>query len=238
MASTAGYLNNMTGLFSRAVAETDVNSAYERVSAERRAEPGITQAALVKRIIARTSRQTAAVGIATSSAAVLPGLGTVAALTLGVAADLAATVKLQTAMVLEIAAARGVRLNPEEARTAMLVAAGVSTASTALAKEMVGMSCRVAERAALRFAGYGVSRLALRAVPFVGVITAGGVNLLSSQLIGRRADAYFGRRAAASAEVAPRGSYPLEVLPMRTLQTSGPSSSGSQLNSPGCSAAN
>lgn len=231
MASSASsYLTNLTALFSRAVAETDLRAAAERVSAERRAEPSLTQTELVRRIIARTGRQAAAVGVATSSTAVLPGLGTVAALTFGVAADLAATVKLQTAMVLEIAAARGVRLNLEEARTAMLVAAGVSSASTALGRELVGVSCRAAERAVLRFAGYGVSRLALRAVPFVGVITAGGVNLLSSQLIGRRADDHFRRRAAAQAEFVPRPTYSVATLPIRTLQTVGPSSSGSQLN--------
>ncbi len=199
---TAGWFASLTALFSRSVNQTDARAAAERVAAERLAEPGLTQERHVKRIIARASGQTAAIGAATASAATLPGLGTITALTVGVAADLAASVRVQTAMVLEIAAVRGVRLDEEELRRATLVAAGLATAGATLSNHLSAWSHKAAEAAALRFASRSVGRLALRAVPFVGVLAASGGNVLSTQLIGRRADAYFRHSAAAAVEPA------------------------------------
>ena len=196
------WFAELTTLFTRAVTTTDMHAAATRVAAERRAEPGLTQEAQVKRILARASRQAAAIAAATAGAAALPGLGTIASLTVGVAADMAACVRLQTTMVLEIAAARGVRMDEEELRRATLVAAGLGTAGAALSNQLTALSYRVGERAALRVASRSLGRVALRAVPFVGVVTACGGNLLSTQLIGRRADAYFRQRAAAAVEPA------------------------------------
>lgn len=201
-AGTAGWFAGVSTLFARSVNQTDARAAAERVSAERRAEPGLTQEKHVKRIIARASRQTAAIGAATAGAAALPGIGTVTALTVGVAADMAASVRVQTTMVLEIAAARGVRMNDEELRRATLVAAGLATAGAALSNHLTAYSYKAAESAALRLASRSAGRLALRAVPFVGVLAASGGNVLSTQLIGRRADAYFRHLAAAAVESA------------------------------------
>ena len=197
-AANAGWFAGLAALFARTVSQTDAQAAAARVRDERRAEPGLTQERQVGRIIARASRQTAAIGAATAGAAVLPGIGTVTALTVGVAADMAASVRVQTTMVLEIAAARGVRLSDEELRRATLVAAGLATAGSALSNKLTALSYRAAETAALRLATNGAGRLALRAVPFVGVLAASGGNLLSTQLIGRRADAYFRHLAAAA----------------------------------------
>ncbi len=194
------WFTELSTLFTRAVSQTDANAAASRITAERRSEPGLTQEALVKRIIARASRQAAAIGAATAGAAAIPGVGTLAAVTVGVAADMAASVRVQTLMVLEIAAARGVRLDEEELKRATLVAAGLGTAGAALSNQLTALSYRAGERAAMRLASRSVGRIALRAVPFVGMVTATGGNLLSTQLIGRRADAYFRQRAAAAAE--------------------------------------
>lgn len=201
-AAPAGWFAGLSTLFARTVDQTDANAAAQRVAAERRAEPGLTQERQVKRIIARASRQTAAIGAATAGAAALPGIGTVTALTVGVAADMAASVRVQTTMVLEIAAARGVRLDDEELRRATLVAAGLATAGAALSNHLTAYSYKVAESAALRLGARSAGRLALRAVPFVGVLAASGGNVISTQLIGRRADAYFRHLAAGAAEPA------------------------------------
>lgn len=201
-AGAAGWFAGLTGLYSRAVSQTDAHAAAKRVAAERQAEPGLTQERHLKRIIARASGQTAAIGAATAGAATLPGLGTLTALTVGVAADMAASVRVQTAMVLEIAAVRGVRLDEDELRRATLVAAGLATAGAALSGHLATWSHKAAEGAALRLASRSAGRLALRAVPFVGVLAASGGNVLSTQLIGRRADAYFRQSAAAAVEPA------------------------------------
>lgn len=201
-AATGGSFAALAALFARSVSQTDAAAAAARVAAERRAEPGLTQERQVKRIIARASRQTALVGAATAGAAAIPGLGTVAALTVGVAADMTACVRVQTAMVLELAAARGVRMDEEELRRATLVAAGFATAGAALTNHLTHLSYRATEQAALKYAAHSAGRLALRAVPFVGMAAASGTNLLSTQIIGRRADAYFRQRAAAAVEPA------------------------------------
>lgn len=199
-AAQNGWLAGAAALFSRAVSTADAHAAAQRVAAERKAEPGLTQERHVKRIIARASRQTAAIGAATAGAASLPGIGTITALTVGVAADMAASVRLQTVMVLEIAAARGVRLDEVELRQATLAAAGLATAGAALSNHLTTLSYRAGQQAAVRVASRSVGRLALRAVPLLGMVTASGGNLLSTQLIGRRADAYFRQRAGAAAE--------------------------------------
>ena len=201
-AVSAGWFAGVAALFARTVNQADAHAAAERVTAERKTEPGLTQEKHVKRIIAPASRQTAAIGAATAGAAALPGVGTVTARTVGVAADMAASVRVQTAMVFEIAAVRGVRLSDEELRRATLVAAGLATAGAALSNHLTAYSYRAAEGAALRLASHSASRLALRAVPFVGVLAASGGNLISTQLIGRRADAYFRHLAAAAVESA------------------------------------
>lgn len=201
-AGSTAWFAGLSALFARTVDQTDAKAAAARVAAERRAEPGLSQERHVKRIIARASRQTAAIGAATAGAAALPGIGTITALTVGVAADMAASVRTQSTMVFEIAAARGVRLDDEELRKATLVAAGLATAGAAASNQLTALSYKAAEAAALRLASRSAGRLALRAVPFVGVLTASGGNLISTQLLGRRADAYFRHLAAAAAEPA------------------------------------
>lgn len=201
-AATDGTFATLAALFAGSVSATDAAAASARVAAERRADPTLTQEQQVRRIIARASRQTASIGAITASAAAIPGLGTIAAVTVGVAADMAACVRVQTTMVLEIAAARGVRLDQHELRKATLVAAGLATAGAALTNHLTALSCKATEQAAVKYAAHTLGRVALRAVPFVGMIAASGTNLLSTQVIGRRADIFFRQRAASEVEPA------------------------------------
>jgi len=168
----------------RGPTEADLDGAARRVAALRAARPGIPTEALVRDLVATTARRSAWVGATTAGAALLPGLGTVAALTLGTAADVGATLRLQARMVLDIALLRGVRLAPEEARRVVLLVAGASGASSATL-DRVGrtLSVRLGERFAARWL--------LRALPLIGMLTASGTNALATRVIGRRADAYF-----------------------------------------------
>lgn len=70
------------------------------------AHPDEDQTALVERLIWDACKRSAAVGAVTSGTVILPGIGTAASLTVGVAADIGATFKLQAELVSQIAAAR------------------------------------------------------------------------------------------------------------------------------------
>lgn len=178
------WLEEIAATMLRGPTEADVAAAAARVAERRAAHPGRSTDALVADLIASTARRTAAVGAATAGAALVPGMGTLAALTLGTAADVGQTLRLQTQMVLDLAALRGAELTPTEARNAVLVVAGVSSAST------IALN-RAGRYAALRVGERITARWLLKAVPFVGMLSSSGTNALTTHVIGRRADVYF-----------------------------------------------
>lgn len=186
LASTADrdWGKRAVGVLLAALSDADADAARRRVAKLRQRHPEADADALVERIVARACRRTAAVGAASSSAAIVPGLGTVAALTAGVAADLTATFKLQAEMVLEIADACGFPLDTLETQQIVFLMTGVSTGGTMLAGR-VGreLGTRVTERAARKWLSH--------ALPVIGIVTASGTNAFATYVIGRRAHAYF-----------------------------------------------
>jgi uncharacterized protein (DUF697 family) len=170
----------------KAISSADEKAAAERVADWRSGHPDASVEALVEALIKAKAQQTAAVGAVTSSTDVIPGLGTLAALALGTAADIGVTFRLQAELVLEIAAAYGHPLSEAEKRDAVLVVTGISAA----ANQLLSRASRdVAERAAERFAGRSV----LKVVPFLGIAASAAANALTTYVIGRRAAAYFER---------------------------------------------
>src|SRR5947208_4277878 len=71
-------------------------AATQRVEALREKYPQATTDKLVEKLIKQKCLQTGAIGAVTSSAAIIPELGTFVALTFGLAADLSMTLRLQT----------------------------------------------------------------------------------------------------------------------------------------------
>lgn len=174
----------------RGPTEADVQGAVRRVEALRSARPSASADELVRDVIASTARRSAVVGAATAGTALVPGLGTIAAMTIGTAADVGATLRLQSQMVLDIAVLRGVALSPQEARNVVLLVAGVSSASTAALN-------RLGRTASLRLGERVAARWLVRAVPLLGMVSSSGTNALATRVIGRRADAYFSLGPAA-----------------------------------------
>lgn len=181
------------GLASRAFAQVlkglsdaDAEAAARRVRALRERHPNLGPEELAERLIGRACKRTAAVGAVSSGAALLPGIGTLTALTAGLAADLAATFKLQAELVLEIAAAFEAPLSSLDEQKLILLVTGVSTGSNALLNRA---SQQVTARLGARLAGRG----ALKALPVVGLVASSGTNALATYVIGRRAVAYFDR---------------------------------------------
>ena len=168
----------------RMVNDADAAAANKRVQQLRTQKPTFSETDMVEHLIKQKAIQAGTVGAVTAGASIIPGLGTLAAFTLGAATDVGVTLRLQSELVLEIAAARGHTLTADERRRAIMIVTGVNLGAERLVNQA---SRRLAQEAAERFAG----RAAVKAVPFVGVAVSAGANVLTTYIVGRRADAYF-----------------------------------------------
>jgi hypothetical protein len=164
--------------------DVDIAAAAKRVQELKEKYPDETPEQLSQRLIRDKLQRTGAVGAVTSGAGLIPGIGTAAALTLGVAADVGATFKLQAELVLEIAAVYDYPLTEAEKQQLVLLITGLSAGTSALAR-------KAGEKIALEVGERFAEKAILKALPIVGVIASAGTNALSTYIIGQRADAYF-----------------------------------------------
>ncbi len=165
------------------LSNADVLAAKKRVQ-DKKANYQNDKQALIESIIKEKVQQTALVGAASSSASLIPGLGTLASLTVGAVADVSASLKLQSEMVLELAAAYDYPLSDFDQQKLIFLVTGVSTGSNALFGRMGReMTKAISERYAKKWF--------LRAIPIVGVATATATNALTTYLIAARAKSYF-----------------------------------------------
>ena len=139
---------------------------------------------LVRSLIRKKCQQTGAVGAATSGTALVPGIGTLTALTLGAVADISVAFRMQAELVLEIAAAHGRLLTEEEKQRAIMLVTGLSAgANQLLARSGGKVSVEISERMAQKWM--------TKALPILGIALSAGTNVLATYIIGRRAHAYF-----------------------------------------------
>jgi uncharacterized protein (DUF697 family) len=181
-----GVAGRVAGAILDRIDDADEQAAAERARELRAAHPDETPDELVERLIKKKCQQTAAIGAATSGTALVPGLGTLVALTVGAAADIGLTLRLQAELVLEIAAIHGHVVSPEEKRGVVLLVSGLGLGGNRLLSRG---GAKLAEAVGQRFA----QRWLTRAIPVAGAAAAAGANALSTYVIGRRAHAYFGR---------------------------------------------
>lgn len=167
-----------------ALNDADAAAAVQRVQAIRDKEKATSDDALVERLIKQKTLQAGAVGAVTSAAALIPGLGSITAFTLGVATDVGVTLRLQSELVLEIAAVRGHTLTGPQGRNALLIVTGVNMGTEQVVSQA---SRKLAQEAAERLAG----RAFAKAIPFFGIAISAAANIITTYIIGRRADAYF-----------------------------------------------
>lgn len=168
----------------KAVSDVDLAAAGKRVEALKLDRPEATSSELVRRLIQQKCQATAAVGAVTSSAGLMPGLGTATAVVLGVAADLGATFKLQAELVLEIAALYNYPLTDSEKQRLVFLVTGLNAGTSALTR-------RVGRAASVKIGERMAGKAVLKALPVVGIIASAGTNVLATYIIGQRADAYF-----------------------------------------------
>ena len=164
--------------------DTDENAAAARVAELRAKHPGETNEQLANRLILDKVRETAVVGATTSAATIIPGVGTLAGLTLGIAADLGITFKLQAELVLEIATLYSHAMTPDEKRRVVLLVTGLSAGTTTLAH-------RTGKQISKRLTARIGSKYVTKALPIVGMAASASTNAVMTYAIGHRALAYF-----------------------------------------------
>ncbi|MBK9051927.1 MAG: hypothetical protein IPL78_13760 [Chloroflexi bacterium] len=177
----------------KAINDADEKAAAQRVAELRQKNPTATPEELADMLIKNKCRQAGAVGGITSGTSLIPGLGTVASLTFGVAADIGLTFKMQAELVIEIAAAFNHTFTEHEKRNVVLIVTGMSAGANQL---LTRAGREIAEKASERLAAKSVAK----AIPVLGVVAGAGANMLSTYIIGQRAVAYFSRGPEAMGE--------------------------------------
>jgi hypothetical protein len=184
MLDAGRWAGELVGFVVDRIESADARGAQRTVSELRRRHPEWDDERLVSHLIERKARQTALIGAATAGGALLPGLGTILSITVGVAADIGASVKLHAELVLEIAAVHGRELTSDERRKIIGLVMGLSTAQTQLVaggvRRMTGSLVR----------RYGTRWIA-KGVPLLGAATSATASALATTVVGRRAHAYF-----------------------------------------------
>jgi hypothetical protein len=171
-----------------AISDVDLKAATAKVQRLREKYPNASPQDLSQMLIREKCQKTGTVGAVTSGAGLIPGIGTAAALTLGTAADIGATFKLQAEMVLEIAAVYNYPLSEAEKQRIVLGVTGISAGTTALVRKAGQVA---ALKASEKAAGKAVEKSLLKALPLIGIMASAGTNVLSTYIIGYRADVYF-----------------------------------------------
>ncbi|MFC1974870.1 hypothetical protein ACFLXQ_00560 [Chloroflexota bacterium] len=170
------------------ISDVDIAEAAAKVDKLKEKYPQASPQELSQKLIREKCERTGVVGAVTSGAGLIPGIGTAAAITLGAAADIGATFKLQAELVLEIATVYDYPLSDEEKQRVVMVITGISAGTTVLARRAgQSVAIKVSEKAAEK----AIEKTVIKALPIVGVLASAGTNVLSSYIIGQRADAYF-----------------------------------------------
>ncbi len=180
--------NALVNMLFNVVSDVDIETATQRANQLKTKYPDASPEELTQMLIREKCRKTGTVGAVTSGAGLIPGLGTVAATTLGVPVDIGATFRLQAELVLETAAVYNYPLTEQEKRQLVMFITGLSAGTAALSR-------RAGEKAAAKIgemaAEETLQKTILKALPIIGVAASAGTNALSTYIIGQRADAYF-----------------------------------------------
>ncbi len=163
--------------------DVDRKAVSKRVDRVKKKYPQADVEQWCETLIKHKCRKAGAVGALSAGPASIPGIGTVAALTIGTSADLMITATLQAELVLEIAQAHDLKLAMNQERNAILLITGFQAGTSKLAGE-VGK--RVASKASKHLAEKSLAR----ALPVLGMAASAGINHVTTYLVGQRAMAY------------------------------------------------
>ena len=182
--NSTSMANTLMERLARVIDDTDEQAAAARVDALRQQRPLSSPSQLADKLIYDKCMQTAVIGAVSSGASIVPGLGSIASLTVGVAADISLTFKAQAELVIEIAYLYNHTLVPDEKRRIVLLVTGASAGANAIARRT---GRRIVLKAGEKFAEKGI----IKAIPFVGIGASAATNVAMTYAIGVRAKAYF-----------------------------------------------
>lgn len=163
--------------------------------------PNLPCRELAKKLILEKCFWCALVGVISAIPAILPGIGTVIALVLGVALDMTLLTYLLVNLVVEIAAVYGRDLTGKnyyrEVFWAFLLATGTGGLGKSLSRTVVTQMSKdafvsLAEKIFISFGLRTTIRSTLvRIIPFLGLFLAGGLNYRVAKMLGNRAIEYY-----------------------------------------------
>jgi hypothetical protein len=166
------------------LSQADVSAARKRVENLKAQNPEASKEALMDQLTKKKIQQTAMVGAASSSAGLIPGVGTLTALTVGFAADISATFKLQAEMVIELALVNDFPLTKLDQQKLIFLVTGVSIGSNSLIN-------RAGKKLSLSLTERYAGKWLAKALPFIGIAASSSTNALTTYLIANRAKAFF-----------------------------------------------
>lgn len=207
--------NNFVAKFMQETIESmtkaDEKEALADVENLRAKHPNATTDQLAEMVIRRKCMEAGAIGAVTASPTLLPGLGTVIALTFGTAVDIGMMYKLQGELVLELVDLYAPTLPLENKRNILMLVTGISIGAGRLlteqgeaiaAKASRRLATRINGAAAVEVAEEAATGLFSRSISVVlGVAAVAGINIVTTYTIGRRAQAYLKQEPAAMEEL-------------------------------------
>jgi hypothetical protein len=193
--------NSQSGVTSTALAAVDnvmrtmvgtienehVAAAKARVEGMRTRHPGATPDELAEKAIRQKCIDTGAIGVASSLPGLIPGVGSMIVASAGLVVDIRKTMEMQKDLVLELAAIYGREITPADRRNLLLLVGGVDSGN----KMLVKASGELVAKASLKVSSEFTSKALAKAIPVAGILTSAGVNVVSTYLVGRRAQAYL-----------------------------------------------
>lgn len=164
--------------------QVDDRKVKKNVKKLRKSMPSATSDELIDALIKAKSKRTATVGVVTSVAGAVPIIGTALSLTAGMVADLGATITSQAELVLEIAEVLDIKMSKDEQREAVFIVMGLGAGAQQIGSRVSkDILSKLGQRYAKRWVG--------KVIPVAGIAAAGGINYVSTYLIGKRAKVYF-----------------------------------------------
>ena len=179
LAAVDGVMRSLVGT----IEEKHITAASERAADLRRRHPQAAPDQLADMAIRQKCIDTGAIGLASSVPGLIPGVGSMLVVSAGLMVDLRKTMEMQKELVLELAAIYGREVTPADRRNLLLLVTGVDSGNKLIAKAGSEAAAKVTTRLS--------SKALSKALPVAGIVTSAAVNIVSTYLVGRRAQAYL-----------------------------------------------
>jgi uncharacterized protein (DUF697 family) len=176
-------VDNVMRSFVGSIEEKHITAANARVAELRARHPEASTEHLANQVIRQKCIDTGAVGLASSVPGLIPGVGSMLVVSAGLMVDLRKTMEMQKELVLELAALYGRSVTPADRRNLLLLVTGVDSGNKLIAKAGSEAAAKVTTRLS--------SKALSKALPVAGIVTSAAVNVVSTYLVGRRAQAYL-----------------------------------------------